>query len=259
MNREISFNDRWWSKRWGSVFDDMPKDSRWRRGRVYARTGRVERISIHTGMVIASVKGHQAQPYQVTIKWTTFTAMNGEHIIDMLLERPVLIAKLLAGDMPHELEEILSAIHLSWFPKSAKDLQSNCSCPDSANPCKHIAAVYFALEQSFHKDPLLLLTLRGLSKPEILSRLHRHWMKSDEPSVEAWEESTFWSAASDLQVIPIHLSQTDGSPRTLPMVWGPPHFMEGLNQKGTREMVSLFADILQHASQRATSFISEEE
>ena len=259
MNREITFDDHWWSKRWVSVFDAMPQDSRWRRGRAYARSGRVERISIHTGMVIAFVKGHQAPPYQVTIKWAPLSARNGEHIINTILERPVLIAKLLAGDMPHELEEMLSAIHLSLFPKSTKDLQSNCSCPDSANPCKHITAVYFALGQTFHEDPLLLLTLRGISKPEILSRLHRHWMKSNEPSVEEWEESTFWSVATDLQDVPIHLSRIDVSPRTLPMVWGPPHFMEELNQKDTREMVSLFADILQHASQRAASFISDEE
>ncbi len=259
MNREITFGNNWWFKRWASVFDAVPQDSRWRRGRAYAQSGRVEHISVHKGTVIASVTGHQAQPYQVTIKWAPLSARNEEQIIAMLLERPVWIAKLLAGDMPRELEEMLSALQLSLFPKSAMDWQSNCSCPDSANPCKHIIAVYFALGQTFHEDPFLLLTWRGMSKPEMLSRLHRHWIKSDDLRIEEWEESTFWSVATDLQDVPIHLSPTDLSPRTLPIVWGPPHFMEGLNQKGTREMVSLFADILQYASQRAASFISEEE
>lgn len=259
MNHGRSFGDSWWAKRWLSIFDAVVQDGRWRRGRAYARSGRVERISVHTGKVVAYVTGHQAHPYQVTIKLTPFTAGNWEHIIDTLLDRPVFIAKLLAGEMPRELEEVLSAIHLSLFPKSAKDLQTNCSCPDSANPCKHVAAVYYTLGHTFNEDPFLLLTLRGMSKPEILSRLHTHWMKSDEPRVEEFAETTFWSMATDLHDVPIHLSHSGVSPRTLPMVWGPPHFIEGLSQKGTREMVSLFADILQHASQRAESLISVDE
>jgi uncharacterized Zn finger protein len=207
-------------------------------------------------MVVAFVMGHQTEPYQVTIKLAPFAAFDWEHIIDRLLDRPVLVAKLLTGEMPREMDEVFSAMHLSLFPKSAKDLQTNCTCPDWANPCKHIVAVYYMLGHTFNEDPFLLLTLRGMSKQEMLLRLHTRWMKSDEVHVEEFDGNSFWSMAADLHDVPIYLSHTSVSPRTLPMVWGPPHFIEQLSPKGTREMVGLFADILQNASQRAASLIS---
>ncbi len=255
MTRGTSFGDSWWAKRWLGVLDSFSWKSRLQRGRAYARSGRVERVTVHTGMVVAFVMGQQTKPYQVTIKLTPFAVSDWEQIIDRLLDRPVLVAKLLAGEMPREMDEVFSALHLNLFPKSAKDLQTNCTCPDWANPCKHIAAVYYMLGHTFNEDPFSLLTLRGMSKQEMLSRLHTRWMKSEDVSIEEFDENSFWSMAADLHDVPIHLSHTGVSPRTLPMVWGPPHFMEELSPKGTREMVGLFADVLQHASQRAASLI----
>ena len=48
----------------------------------------------------------------------------------------------------------------SLFPDKRGDLQTDCSCPDWANPCKHIAAVYYLLGERFDQDPFLLFELR---------------------------------------------------------------------------------------------------
>ena len=80
-------------------------------------------------------------------------------------------AKLLAGEMPTNIEEAFHAVHLSLFPTAASDLETDCSCPDWANPCKHIAAVYYLLAERFDEDPFLIFKLRGRNKEQIISTL----------------------------------------------------------------------------------------
>jgi uncharacterized Zn finger protein len=57
------------------------------------------------------------------------------------------------------------------FPASRGDLKTDCSCPDWANPCKHIAAVYYLLGEQFDEDPFLLFELRGRTKDEVAAAL----------------------------------------------------------------------------------------
>jgi len=83
----------------------------------------------------------------------------------------VFAAKLLAGEMPRDIEEAFAACRLSLFPTSAGQLSSVCSCPDWASPCKHVAAVVYLLAESFDRDPFLVFAWRGRTRDELLSRL----------------------------------------------------------------------------------------
>ena len=74
------------------------------------------------------------------------------------------VAKLLAGEMPHDIERVFNQADVSLFPQKHDDLRTSCSCPDEANPCKHIAAVYYLLGEEFDRDPFLLFRLRGLDQ-----------------------------------------------------------------------------------------------
>ncbi len=80
-------------------------------------------------------------------------------------------ARLLAGDMPHEIETVFQSAGLELFPNPSRDLSTSCSCPDSANPCKHIAAVYLLLGEVFDNDPFLLFRLRGLDRDQLIELL----------------------------------------------------------------------------------------
>ena len=80
-------------------------------------------------------------------------------------------AKLLAGEVPPELEEIFDSAGAPLFPTSAGDLDQHCSCPDWGVPCKHIAAVFYLLAEAFDADPFLILLLRGRGRDELLARL----------------------------------------------------------------------------------------
>jgi uncharacterized Zn finger protein len=52
-----------------------------------------------------------------------------------------------------------------------RELETDCSCPDWANPCKHIAAVYFLLGEAFDDDPFMLFRLRGRTQEQVLAGL----------------------------------------------------------------------------------------
>jgi uncharacterized Zn finger protein len=73
--------------------------------------------------------------------------------------------------MPQDIEAAFAKVGLSLFPKSLKEIRTDCSCPDWSNPCKHIAAVYYLLGEEFDRDPFLLFRLRGSDKATICGRL----------------------------------------------------------------------------------------
>jgi uncharacterized Zn finger protein len=73
-------------------------------------------------------------------------------------------AKLLASEMPEDVEEAFTRAGASLFPARRGELRTECSCPDWSNPCKHIAAVYYLLGEEFDRDPFLIFRLRGLSR-----------------------------------------------------------------------------------------------
>ena len=62
-----------------------------------------------------------------------------------MAEKAIFLAKLLTGEMPENIEEAFALVGTPLFPTSSRSINTNCSCPDYANPCKHIAAVYYIL------------------------------------------------------------------------------------------------------------------
>jgi uncharacterized Zn finger protein len=74
-----------------------------------------------------------------------------EHLLEVLAGQALFVAKLLAGEMPQDIEDVFARARLSLFPQKRGDLKTDCSCLDDANPCKHIAAVYYLLGEEF--DP----------------------------------------------------------------------------------------------------------
>ncbi len=166
-----SIGKSWWSKRWVNVLESLGMGTRLTRGRSYARQGQVLSIDIETGLVKAKVQGSMAKPYAIKIRLHPLSNQDWEAVTDAMASQAIFAAKLLAGEMPATIEEAFEAAHLSLFPTMQQDLQTDCSCPDWANPCKHIAAVYYILAERFDEDPFLLFKLRGRTKEEIIKVL----------------------------------------------------------------------------------------
>ena len=163
--------DTWWSQRFIAVLESFGLGSRLQRGKRYARSGQVLRMDIGPGRVTASVQGSRKKPYDVVIETGVLSAAGWDAVEAAMASRAVFLAKLLAGEMPEEIEEAFTGAPGPLFPASAAALDSTCSCPDWENPCKHIAAVYFLLAEAFDGDPFVILAWRGRGKDELLAGL----------------------------------------------------------------------------------------
>jgi len=113
----------------------------------------------------------RARPYRVRIALDRFTAAHWALVESALAARALDSAKLLAGELPHSIEEVFASCGLSLFPSSAAELEMSCSCPDWAVPCKHIAATFYLLAEAFDRDPFLVLAWRGRERDDLLARL----------------------------------------------------------------------------------------
>ncbi|MHC1756017.1 MAG: SWIM zinc finger family protein [Methanosarcina sp.] len=166
-----SFAQSWWAKRWIKTLESFNMGARLGRGKSYARKGQVTSIKIEAGLVRAKVQVSNPTPYSVTIKVRTLTGSEWELLAEKLALKPIFAAKLLAGEMPEDIDSAFSEIGLSLFPETLDDLETDCSCPDWSNPCKHIAAVYYLLGEEFDRDPFLIFKLRGVDMDDFMSIL----------------------------------------------------------------------------------------
>ena len=162
------FGASWWAKRWVQALENFSLGSRLARGRSYARRGQVVSIDVRPGEVAASVQGSRKRPYRVSIGVATLPGPDWQRLQAALVERPVFAASLLTGRMPENIEDVFVDAGLSLFPARESDLKTDCSCPDYANPCKHIAAVYLLLGEEFDRDPFLIFRMRGIERDELL-------------------------------------------------------------------------------------------
>jgi uncharacterized Zn finger protein len=168
QSRGGTFGKSWWARRWIEVLESFNIGARLDRGRSYARRGQVLSITIGKGTVSAEVQGSRPKPYQVRIKVETLSRAHWKRLANALGRQALFGAKLLAGEMPERIEDAFKTAGLSLFPGRSKDLQTDCSCPDWSNPCKHIAAVYYLLGEEFDRDPFLILKLRGMEREELI-------------------------------------------------------------------------------------------
>lgn len=170
-SRRGKIGETWWADKWIAALEPLMDSGRLRRGKSYARRGQVLDIDIGPGEVRSRVQGSRRTPYRVTINVKTLSDAEWDKVIDAMAEQAIFAAKLLAGEMPPDIEEAFWAAHVSLFPRRRDDLQTDCSCPDWANPCKHIAAVYYLLGERFDEDPFLIFQLRGRDKEQLLAEL----------------------------------------------------------------------------------------
>ena len=162
----------WWSGRFIAVLESIIVGGRLQRGRNYARRGQVISLDVAPGMVSALVQGSRFQPYRVRVGLTAFGKPEWARLERALAESAWYSAKLLAGEMPEDIEEVFGQLGLALFPTSSAELAMECSCPDWQVPCKHIAAVFYLLAEAFDGDPFAILAWRGREREELLANLH---------------------------------------------------------------------------------------
>ena len=165
------FGESWWAKRWIEVLESFGLGARMQRGRRYARMGQVLAVEVDKGRVSASVQGSRPTPYAVTIAVKSIPEAAWSKVAASVAGQAIFASKLLGGEMPNEIEDAFRGCGVSLFPESYRDLRTDCSCPDFADPCKHIAAVSYLLAEEFDRDPFLIFRMRGMDRGEFLTLL----------------------------------------------------------------------------------------
>ena len=151
----------WWGKAWCDNLERYADyDTRLPRGRRYVKTGAVVDIQINKGKILARVQGTRKTPYKVEIRISPLSEQQIERITGRCGTKVEKLSKLLSGDFPTELKEVFIGED-GLFPKS-HEISFNCSCPDWAIMCKHVAAVLYGVGARLDEAPLLFFSLRGV-------------------------------------------------------------------------------------------------
>ncbi len=163
--------ESWWSRRFIELLESFGVGSRLERGHDYARSGQVAELEVEPGIVLAKVQGSRFTPYRVRIRAETLSEHQWRRAEKAMAAQALSLAKLLAGEMPHDIEELFAACRLTLLPSSYGELKASCTCPDEENPCKHVAAAYYILAERFEEDPFLIFTWRGRTREELMESL----------------------------------------------------------------------------------------
>jgi len=173
------FSRTWWGDKFIQALEDISDDSRLKRGRSYARNGKVKSFSIQENCISAKVRGsvnpyfgvYKEPTYKINIEIKPIAKTKWNQAIDKLSSKASIVSRLLLNEVPENIEDTFSELGLNLLPHSQEDFKTNCSCPDYANPCKHIAGVYYLVASQLDQNPFLLFELRGLSKTELQDKL----------------------------------------------------------------------------------------
>ena len=169
----------WWGKRFIEALERFTDSARLQRGRSYAGASRIKSWHIEGHAISATIRGnvnpyfgvYKEPTYTTTIRFSPIKAEQWRRITRVLGGRAAYISRLLLNDMPENIEEPFQELGLNLLPCHRSDLETDCSCPDYANPCKHIAGLYYFIAELLDRDPFLLFEWRGLSRTELQQQL----------------------------------------------------------------------------------------
>lgn len=183
------------------------------RGRTYARNGSIIDLQIETGVISSMVSGSSL--YEIKIKIDTLDAKKWKTIREDCSQQVGSLLDLMRGKLPDAVLTRLTDLKHGIFP-SPKELKLQCSCPDYARMCKHIAATLYGVGYLLDTEPELFFKMRGVDQAELVSDAMSTQSMTDAIGLD--EQSDF--AGEDLGAIfGIDLANTtDASPANVKAV-----------------------------------------
>ena len=252
--RRGAFGKSWWASRWIAALEQLVNPARLARGRTYARTGQVVSLDVDRERVKAVVQGSRPEPYEVSIEFKRLTDAEWERVVAAMSGEALFAARLLSGEMPEHIEEAFTSVNCTLFPAAEGDMRTHCTCPDWANPCKHIAAVHYLLGERFDQDPFLMFLLRGRSQEEIVAALRAVRSGGENeaaPDVEAVAEpdlATFWSLPPQAEEVALHFALPESDALPIKRLGPPPFVREpAARAAATKAMERLYQQIGEYA------------
>ena len=202
-----SIGSAWWSRRFLDLVESFADAGRMARGRAYARDGRVLDLRVERYEVTARVQGPAEEPHEVALGIEAIPESGWRRVEEELASRAAFRARLLAGEMPPEIEWVFAELGLTLFPGSLDELHMMCGCPGWGDPCEHAAAVLYLLAEAFDDDPFLILAWNGRTKEQLLRALRRarggapDALETEEVEGEPLTAEGFWTPPSGLAAL----------------------------------------------------------
>lgn len=169
----------WWGEKFLQVLEISMDSGRLGRGRAYAGPNRLLEFAVRGPVVTATVRGNvnpyfgvtKEPRYKVEVKLKPFSAEEWDKLIEGISHNAACLSQLLMHEMPTTIENVFAGQKLHLLPQKRGDLISQCSCPDYASPCKHVAGVYYKVASLLDRDPFLLFQLRGMDAARLQEKL----------------------------------------------------------------------------------------
>jgi uncharacterized Zn finger protein len=201
------FGRTWWGQRFIGALERFTDPARLGRGRSYASGGRILGYEIQGGKVSAKVRGsvnpyfgvYKEPTYTTTVALKPISRADWSKVIAEVSRRAGPVAKLLLNEMPEDIDTTFGELGLHLLPGGQGDYTTRCSCPDWANPCKHVAGVCYLLAAALDRDPFLLFELRGLARDDLRAELAKSPLgqllasEFDAPEVEPPPASSYYT------------------------------------------------------------------
>jgi len=193
------YGTTWWGEQWLNALTHIDYANRIPRGKTYANTGKVKsfRLDFEQHAVKARVIGHYDPFYTVTLKLPEISREQREKLLDAVASSPLILAKLSARELSPDILPLCEKIGIRLFPASWRDMDMQCSCPDSAVPCKHIAAVIYKMSQEIDANPFILFALRGIDLTKELALRGVEIGRALNSELPAWRDILKRSDPSD--------------------------------------------------------------
>lgn len=182
------YGKTYWGQQFLNALENIDYSNRLPRGRSYASNGSVKSIVIEKNKIYAKVKGSRPKPYNIEIVIPEFTENQKKQLLEVIKSNHTILASLLNRQLPADLLQIATNNGIKLFPKEWKDFHMDCSCPDWAVPCKHLAAVIYIIANEIDLNPFKVLELHGLDVLEELSKQGLEIENSANEKIESWDE-----------------------------------------------------------------------
>ena len=195
-----------WSEQFVGMLESLRMAAVFQQGRRYVRAGQVRSLTVSTSVVTGLVVDDDGDTYRARVGVRAYSAADWRRIERALAADALSVARLLAGDLPEDLDRLLAGYGLALLPTDLTEIALECSCPDWKRPCAHLAATCYALAEQFDADPFGILAWRGRARTELLDNL-RELRTAPLPAVAAEASpppatAGFWTAGPRLEPPP---------------------------------------------------------
>jgi uncharacterized Zn finger protein len=160
----------WWAKAWNKNLESYADySSRIGRGKSYVKNSAVVDLKIEKGIVRSKIQGSRKKPYDVTIRIDALSEEKWQTLLKRYSHKIESFESLIMGEFPKELEATFTQRGEGLFPES-DEIYFECTCPDWAYMCKHVAATLYGIGARFDEDPTLFFILRDIDFNELIRK-----------------------------------------------------------------------------------------